>query len=69
MTAIVIILLLLIILPIIAFHFIKPDGSYHCSIPGCNRSFELLGNFIEHLKTEHDYSDEMIEDIINIISH
>lgn len=54
--------------PFIVFFFIKPDGRYHCSMPGCSCSFELLGNFVKHLEEDHNFSDEMIEEILEIIA-
>lgn len=64
---IIALLLPMIILPIVAFAFIRPDGRYHCHIPGCIESFETLTDFIEHLKSDHDYTAIMVGEILGEI--
>ena len=49
-----IILIIGLIAPFIAIRFIKPDGRYHCHLPGCNKSFDTLGELELHLYKEHN---------------
>ena len=60
-------LLLLILSPVVALLLMKPDGRYHCHVPGCNESYQDLNNFIGHLKSEHDYTSIMIGEILGEI--
>ena len=64
---IIIVLIILILSPLLALHLIKPDGNYHCMVPGCIDSFTDLNNFIGHLKSEHDYTCEEIEEVLRNI--
>lgn len=63
-TAFIVILALLVLSPIMAFIFIKPDGRYHCHVPGCNDSFETIPEFIKHLKTAHNFNDKAIDEVM-----
>lgn len=65
---IIALILPMIVLPIVAFALIKSDGRYHCHVPGCNESFESLYDFIEHLKSEHEYTAIMIGEILGEIT-
>lgn len=57
--------LFVMLVPVLAFIFIKPDeGKFYCHEPGCGQSFDSINEIIDHLRKEHYYPPDWIDDVI-----